>query len=150
MLFLCYLELNLECHMTGQILIYLLVDESLTYYSTTQLLAVSLSSQGLPRFTLLGPLHFITTLGLPEQSLDTSITSQFPNVHFSLGGDASFKENRSDPFPDPFSTFFISLNLGLWSLEKDLCVTIWLQIQYFLMSIFWNVWQSLQCLQCFI
>lgn len=46
-------------------------------------------------------------------------------------------------FPDPFSTFFISLNLGLWSLEKDLCVTMWLQIRYFLMSIFGNVWQSL-------
>lgn len=111
------------------------------------LACLSLSSNGLPSCKLHDKPHFISILAVSKSPPDTFITSQsFQMFIFScLGESLCLEGNRSGCFPYPSSTFFTPLSLGLWSLEKDLFVSIWLQIGHSLTSNFANVWLTLQC-----
>lgn len=103
----------------------------------------------LPNSTLHDKLHFICRhLNFLNILWKPFIyTTKFPHVCFDCWRvKCGFQGRRIGCFLYSFRMCFTPLSLGLLHLEKDLFVKIQLQIGHSLVSVFENVWWSLQCL----
>lgn len=116
----------------------------ITDHSTIQLFLAVLCypAASLPNCILHDESHFICM----HLSFLNNLCKVFIDASIVEGwGEYWFRGGRIGCFPYPFCMCFTPLSLRLWHLEKDLFVTVQLQMGHSLVSVFKNVWRSLQC-----
>lgn len=146
---LLFQELNVEYYMAGQFLVCVSVMNHWPFNQTTTSGWGCVNQRQVCQIALCVTNHILSVGIWAFQIIFAKhlFISKFPNVCISCWSEKfRFQGSRIGCFPYPFCTYFTPLSLGLWHLEKDLLVTIQLQIGHSLVSVFENVWQSLQCL----